>query len=87
MILYKDMEQYKLKTFAEFKDFTKNDINLTPNKFYTSEQFFEIIKPVMCDLCRRLFNPTKEEKEEAKKWLEDLENTLDDFTWEVIIKH
>lgn len=82
------MAQNKLKTFAEFKDFTKNDINLTPNKIYTSEQFFEIMKPVMCDLCRRLFNPTKEEKEEAKKLLEDLESTFsDDFTWEVIIKH
>ena len=82
------MAQNKFKTFAEFKDFTKNDINLTPNKIYTSEQFFEIMKPVMCDLCRRLFNPTKEEKEEAKKLLEDLESTFsDDFTWEVIIKH
>lgn len=82
------MAQIKLKTFAEFKDFTKNDINLTPNKFYTSEQFFEIMKPVMCDLCRRLFNPTKEEKEEAKKYLEELKKiSLDDFTWEVVTKH
>ena len=82
------MAQNKLKTFAEFKDFTKNDINLTPNKFYTSEQFFEIMKPVMCDLCRRLFNPTKEEKEEAKKYLEELKKiSLDDFTWEVVTKH
>jgi hypothetical protein len=82
------MAQYKLKTFSEFKDFTKNDINLLPNKIYTHEQFFEIMKPVMCDLCRRLFNPTDEEKEEAKKNLEELKKiSLDDFTWEVIIKH
>lgn len=82
------MAQYKLKTFAEFKDFTKNDINLTPNKPYTKEEFYELMKPVMCNLCRSIFNPTDEEKEKAKKYLEELKNiSLDDFTWEVIIKH
>ena len=42
----------------------------------------------MCNLCRSIFNPTDEEKEKAKKYLEELKKiSLDDFTWEVIIKH
>jgi hypothetical protein len=76
-----------IKTYAEFKDFVKDDI-LIKGKFVTNEQFCEIMKPIMCDLCRRIFNPTKEEKEEARKRLNSINEIFpDDFTWELIIKH
>lgn len=77
----------KMKTFDEFKNFTKNDINIT-GKFYTEEQFREIMKPIMCDICRRIFNPTKEEKEESKKRLEEIKNIFpDDFEWMLELNH
>lgn len=81
------MDKYKLKSFAEFKESCGNGLKISA-KPYTKEEFHELMKPVMCNLCRNIFNPTDEEKEEAKKYLEELKKiSLDDFTWEVIIKH
>ena len=75
---------YIMKTFDEFKNFTKNDINIT-GKIYTKEQFREIMKPIMCDICRRIFNPTKEE---SKKRLEEIKNIFPyDFGWTLELNH
>ena len=39
----------------------------------------------MCDICRRIFNPTEEERQSLKKTLEKFDS--EDWTWELIINH
>ena len=72
------MTKYKMKTWADFKDLSE-DFNYV---CLTKEQFIEKIKPIVCDMCRRLFNPTEKEREETKKNLE----LFDDFCmeWEIV---
>ena len=70
-----------LKSFEEFKKFTKSDIKIK-STCYTKEEFLKIMKPIMCDICHRIFNPTEEDKKRTKEALNIFDN---DFTWELII--
>lgn len=53
------MEHFKLESFNNFLKHQKN--NKISFKQYTHEEFVKLIQPYICELCRRLFNPTKEE--------------------------
>ena len=74
------MKRFKLESFNNFLKHQKN--NKISFKQYTHEEFVKLIQPYICELCRRLFNPTKEELKNSK------ENKIanDDwiFEWEVI---
>lgn len=50
-------------------------------RLYTREQAMEIITPIICEACRRLFNPTDEEREKARLALEEIDKSI--FEWEV----
>lgn len=41
------------------------------------------MEPIICEVCRRVFNPTEEEKERLA--LEEIDNSI--FEWEVILNH
>lgn len=73
-----------MKTFEEFRKFAKELPPLTYIKL-TREEFVTLMKPVMCDICRRIFNPTEEERQLLKKTLEKFNS--EDWTWELIINH
>ena len=73
-----------MKTFEEFIKFTKESPPITYVKL-TREEFVTLMKPVMCDICRRIFNPTEEERQSLKKTLEKFDS--EDWTWELIINH
>lgn len=73
-----------MKTFEEFKNFAKEFPPITYTKL-TREEFVTLMKPVMCDICRRIFNPTEEERQSLKKTLEKFDS--EDWTWELIINH
>jgi hypothetical protein len=71
-----------MKTFEEFIKFTKKSPPITYVKL-TREEFVTLMQPVMCDMCRRIFNPTEEERQLTKKALDEFNSK--DWTWEVII--
>lgn len=48
---------------------------------YTREQAMEIITPAIYEVCRRLFNPTDEEREKDRLALEEIDKSI--FEWEV----
>lgn len=48
----------------------------------TKEEFYEYMKPIICEQCRRVFNPTEEEKIQLAQAIEDMKN--DSWVWEVI---
>lgn len=73
-----------MKTFEEFIKFTKELPPITCTKL-TKEEFVTLMKPVMCDMCRRIFNPTEEERQSLKKTLEKFNSEF--WTWELIINH
>lgn len=73
-----------MKTFEEFIKFTKESPPITYKKL-TREEFVTLIQPVMCDICRRIFNPTEEERQSLKEALEKFNSEF--WTWEVIINH
>ena len=73
-----------MKTFEEFRKFAKELPPITYIKL-TKEEFVTLMKPVMCDICRRIFNPTEEERQSLKKTLEKFNS--EDWTWELIINH
>jgi hypothetical protein len=73
-----------MKTFEEFIKFTKESPPITYVKL-TREEFVTLMQPVMCDICRRIFNPTEEERQSLKETLEKFNS--EDWTWEVIINH
>lgn len=50
-------------------------------RLYTREQAMEIITPIICEVCRRLFNPTDEEREKDRLALEEIDKSI--FEWEV----
>ena len=74
-----------LKSFNDFLKENKKNINITA-KHYTHNEFIELMKPIMCDLCRRLFNPSDKERVQAKKNVKEINELTDDFYWEVITK-
>lgn len=49
----------------------KNMKSVHSARLYTREQAMEIITPIICEVCRRLFNPTDEEIDKSM------------FEWEV----
>lgn len=73
-----------MKTFEEFIKFAKESPPITYTKL-TREEFVTLIQPVMCDMCRRIFNPTEEERQSLKKTLEKFNSEF--WTWELIINH
>ena len=73
-----------MKTFEEFIKFTKESPPITYTKL-TREEFVTLIQPVMCDMCRRIFNPTEEERQSLKETLAKFDSEF--WTWEVIINH
>lgn len=48
----------------------------------THEQFREMMKPIVCEICRRIFNPTDKEREKDRLALKEINESI--FTWEVI---
>ena len=62
-------------------DAWKNMKSVCSARTYTREQVMEIITPVICKVCRRLFNPTDEEREKDRLALEEIDNSI--FEWEV----
>lgn len=73
-----------MKTFEEFRKFTKELPLITYTKL-TREEFVTLMKPIMCDICRRIFNPTEEERQSLKKAIEKFNS--EDWTWELMINH
>ena len=59
----------------------KNMKSVHSARFYTREQAMEIITPIICEVCRRLFNPTDEEREKDRLALEEIDKSI--FEWEV----
>lgn len=62
-------------------DAWKNMKSVYSARLYTREQVMEIITPVICKVCRRLFNPTDEEREKDRLALEEIDKSM--FEWEV----
>lgn len=62
-------------------DAWKNMKSVYSARIYTREQVMEIITPVICKVCRRLFNPTDEEREKDRLALEEIDKSI--FEWEV----
>ena len=59
-----------------------HDMNkIGPPMSLTHEQFLEIMKPIICGICRRIFNPTDEEREKDRLALEEIDKSI--FEWEV----
>lgn len=58
-----------------------NVSKLRPPVHFTYEQFYETMKPITCEVCRRLFNPTNEEREKDRLALEEVDKSI--FEWEV----
>lgn len=71
-----------MKTFKDFITFAKESPPITYTKL-TREEFETLMQPVMCDICRRIFNLTEEERQLAQKTLAEFDS--EDWTWEVII--
>lgn len=67
--------------FAEWKNMKP----LSPPAVCTHEQFLKIVKPVVCNVCRRIFNPTDEEREKDRLALEEIDKSI--FEWEVILNY
>lgn len=63
-------------------EFWYNMNKINPPMCLTHEQFYEIMKPIICEICRKIFNPTNEEIEEAKLILEEIDKSI--FEWEII---
>ncbi len=57
----------------------KNMKSVHSARLYTREQAMEIITPIICEVCRRLFNPTEREKDRLA--LEEIDKSM--FEWEV----
>lgn len=73
------MDKFKLKSF---KEFSKNRPGLNIGyKVMTHDEFIETMKPIMCSVCRRIFNPTPEEVEQTKTFVKEMDNFI--FEWEV----
>lgn len=62
-------------------DAWKNMKPVCSARIYTRKQAMEIITPVICKVCRRLFNPTDEEREKDRLALEEIDKSI--FEWEV----
>lgn len=76
------MSEFKLKSFEEFLNETKGRSKLG-YKILSTEEFKEIMIPVMEDIARRWFNPTPQEIEITKKDMEEI-NDITNFTWEIV---
>lgn len=62
-------------------DAWKNMKSVYSARIYTREQVMEIITPIICEVCRKLFNPTDEEREKDRLALEEIDKSM--FEWEV----
>ena len=74
------MGKFKLKSFDDFKKHCKSEISIGFVKL-SDEEFIRIMKPIICDICQRLFNSNKKNVDKEK---EDKLNDFEDFYWEVI---
>ena len=66
-------------------DSWKNMNKIGPPMCLTHEQFREVMGPIVCEVCRRLFNPTEKEREKDRLALDEIDNSI--FEWEIILNH
>lgn len=76
------MTKFKLKSFKEFLE-NRPGLNIG-YKMMTHDEFIEIMKPIMCSVCQRIFNPTPEEIERNKTFIKEMDGLV--YEWEVISK-
>lgn len=74
------MDTFKLKSFEEFIQ-NRPGLNIG-YRVMTHEEFIETMKPIMCSVCRRIFNPTPEEIEQTKTFVKEMDNLI--FEWELV---
>ena len=68
---------YKIKTYGEFTKFVKKHKKIKICKC-NEEELKKMMKPIMCDICNRLFNSNINSKQ--------VHIDESDYTWDVIIK-
>lgn len=71
--------KFQFKTFKEFIN-SKKGIKIGC-RVYNDEEFKEIMKPIINDMCNRFFNPN------ANLFIKQDEINKSDYTWEVITKY
>ena len=71
--------KFQLKTFNEFIN-SKKGIKIG-YRVYNNEEFKEIMKPIIGDICNRIFNPN------VNFFIKQVEIDKSDYTWEVITKY
>lgn len=76
------MTKFKLKSFKEFLE-NRPGLNIG-YKVMTHDEFIENMKPIMCSVCQRIFNPTPEEIERNKTFIKEMDDLV--YEWEVISK-
>lgn len=76
------MTKFKLKSFKEFLE-NRPGLNIG-YKVMTHDEFIENMKPIMCSICQRIFNPTPEEIERNKTFIKEMDDLV--YEWEVISK-
>ena len=76
------MTKFKLKSFKEFLE-NRPGLNIG-YKVMTHDEFIENMKPIMCSVCQRIFNPTPEEIERNKTFMKEMDDLV--YEWEVISK-
>ena len=64
-----------MKTFEEFKKFAKQFPPITYTKL-TKEEYETLMKPIICNICRRIFNPTEEDIKTANNKLKVVQNEI-----------
>ena len=69
-----------------FQDFLKQakPLNFTM-KQYTNEELLQELQPAICAFCRRIFNPTEEEKETDRRLRKEIEDLGFAYEWEIVI--
>jgi hypothetical protein len=77
------MTKFKLKSFKEFLE-NRPGLNIG-YKVMTHDEFIENMKPIMCSVCQRIFNPTPEEIERNKTFIKEMDEFI--LEWEVIPNH
>lgn len=76
------MTKFKLKSFKEFLE-NRPGLNIG-YKVMTHDEFIENMKPIMCSVCQRIFNPTPEEIERNRTFIKEMDDLV--YEWEVIYK-
>ncbi|MBO7211853.1 MAG: hypothetical protein J6V44_12720 [Methanobrevibacter sp.] len=70
-------------TFQEFLKHAK-PLNITYKKM-SSEELIQVLQPIMCNLCRRIFNPNEKERIQTRNASKILEKQFDFEEWEIVL--